>query len=124
ERPSKTVSLNVETSGELPDDLVLDTVEYDEEIEVFGKRDALNALDNISTEPIDLSEIDKSGEVEVPLQFPEGVTALNDSVKVDVKLNKRKEFKDISLDIDGLDEKDYEITEPKSGEIDVIALGT
>lgn len=124
ERPSKTVPLNVETSGELPDDLAIDTLEYEENIELFGKRDTLNTLDSVSTEPIDLSDIDKSGEIEVPLQFPDGVTALNDTVKVKVNLNKEKEFKDITLDIDGLDEKDFDITEPKSGKIDVIAMGS
>src|SRR5699024_2224911 len=41
ERPSKTVPLNVQTSGELPDGLTLEEMIAPEELEIFGRRDIL-----------------------------------------------------------------------------------
>ncbi|MFS8630834.1 MAG: aldehyde dehydrogenase family protein, partial [Bacillales bacterium] len=97
DRPSKLVPLKVRTTGELPDDLELEAIEAPEEIEIFGKRAILNEITEVQTEEIDLSKITKSDTIEVDIDFPEGTTADKETVKVTLKLNKRKIFNDVSI---------------------------
>src|SRR5699024_4352590 len=52
DRPSKTVPLTVETKGDLPKEFEMDRLEAPEEIEVFGKREILSEITEVSTEEI------------------------------------------------------------------------
>src|SRR5699024_11242050 len=49
ERPSKTVDLNLETKGDLPDDIEIKNMEIPSEIEIFGKKELLSEIDRKST---------------------------------------------------------------------------
>src|SRR5699024_8975456 len=53
DHPSKTVPLHVETSGDLPDGYDTKEIKAEDEIEIFGKSDALHDVEEISTEKID-----------------------------------------------------------------------
>src|SRR5699024_11494387 len=77
DRASKKCPLDVRTKGKLPDKFEIDKMEAVEEIEIFGRSGVLDEVKEISTEEIDLSEIESSGAIEVPLNLPEGI-AVND----------------------------------------------
>lgn len=80
DNPSKSVPVNVSTTGSLPDGLTLKSIEPEEnEVEIYGKQDLLDDIDDIQTEDIDLSDIDESGTIEVDLSLPEGVVASEDN---------------------------------------------
>lgn len=121
ERPSKTVPLTIKTKGELAEDMEIGSMESTTEIEVFGKREFLNNMDEITTKELDMATIEASGTVEVELDFPEGVIANEEVVEVDVELVQAKEFKAIPIDIEGLDEADITMIKPTKAEMDIIA---
>ncbi|MBM7599453.1 YbbR domain-containing protein [Virgibacillus halotolerans] len=90
DNPSKTVSVNVPTKGELPEGYELTSISADvDEVEIFAKNSILDELNEISTEEIDLSEINKSGEVEAKLDLPEGVS-VPDGEEVGVSFKVKK----------------------------------
>lgn len=123
DRPSKKVPLNIETKGDLPEGLELEEIKAEEEIEIFGKREILQNIESISTKEIDLSKIEKSGEQEVELDFPEGVIANNETVTVDIALNSIKEFEDITIDIEGQPNDDVVFINPDEASVNVEATG-
>src|SRR5690606_25493935 len=124
DRPSKLVPLKVRTTGELPDDLELEAIEAPEEIEIFGKRAILNEITEVQTEEIDLSKITKSDTIEVDIDFPEGTTADKETVKVTLKLNKRKIFNDVSIPNQLANGTTYDILTPENAKVDVEAFGS
>ena len=124
DRPSKKVPLNVETKGDLPEGTGMKKIETDKEIEVFGKREVLDKVDNISTEPVDLSEIEKSGDYDVKLDLPEGIVAEEETVPVKIELEEEKVFKDIELEFEGAEEEDVTFEKPESGKVNITAKGS
>ena len=124
DRPSKLVPLKVRTTGELPDDLELEAIEAPEEIEISGKRAILNEITEVQTEEIDLSKITKSDTIEVDIDFPEGTTADKETVKVTLKLNKRKIFNDVSIPNQLANGTTYDILTPENAKVDVEAFGS
>lgn len=124
ERPSKKVSLNVATTGELPDDLEIEDMDAESEIEIFGKKELLNEIEEISTKEVDLATIEESGAVEVELDFPEGVTADEDKVEVELEMEATKTFKKLPIEIKGQDESDVTFVKPKEAEVDISVTGS
>lgn len=124
DRPSKTVSLNIETTGELPDGLSLDEIDGDQEIEIFGKKEALQEIEHVSTKEIELSEVDKSGEYDIEIDLPEDVTANDETAQVNVELEQEKQFDEMSVDIKGMSPEDVTFEDPDNGEVTVIAKGS
>lgn len=123
ERPSKTVPLSVATTGELSDNLEVKEMDVVSEIEIFGKRDQLSEVEEISTEELDLSTIEESGTFEVGLDLPEGVVANDEQVEVEVEVEASKTFKKLSIEIKGQDEEDVTFVEPKEAEVDISVTG-
>lgn len=123
ERPSKKVSLSIETEGSLQKDLEIDSIVAMEEIEIFGKRAVLEQIDEVKTKPLDLSEVTKSDTYKLDLDLPEGTIANNDFVEIQVNINKKKEFKNITIDSEADDELEYSIVEPEDGVLNVQAFG-
>jgi len=124
ERPSKKVSLNVATTGELPDDLEIEDMDAESEIEIFGKKELLNEIEEISTKEVDLATIEESGAVEVELDFPEGITADEDKVEVELEMEATKTFKKLPIEIKGQDESDVTFVKPKEAEVDISVTGS
>ncbi len=118
ERPSKTVPLNVRTTGELPEGLSMDEITAPEEIEIFGRRAMLSEIDEIHTKEIDLSDIEESGEYEVEIDFPEGVTANDETVEVEIQLNEEKVFEDVSIDTVGQNSHDITFVQPDDSQVE------
>lgn len=125
ERPSKTVPLKLQTSGELAEDLEIESIELaNEDIEIFGKRAILNEISELNTKPLDLAKIDKSGKYEVEIDFPEGVIANNTTVEVEVKLLKTRTFEDVSIDVEANSNLSVTIENPNDGKVNVQASGS
>lgn len=123
ERPSKKVPLNITTKGELPEGFELDKMEAPEEIEIFGRRDALNEIDVISTKEIDLSKVDESGEYEIELDFPEGIIANEEKLNVEIDLIQSKLFEEISIDTNESDDLTINFVNPDKPHINITATG-
>lgn len=123
EKPGKTVPLNVKTTGELPEGLTIDEITAPEEIEIFGKRAILNEINEISTKEIDLSKISESGELEVEVDFPEGVTADQEKVKVNIQLTEEKVIEEVSIDTVGQTNHNITFVRPDNPTLNVIAIG-
>lgn len=123
ERPSKTVPLNVRTTGELPEGLSMDEITAPEEIEIFGRRAMLSEIDEIHTKEIDLSDIEESGEYEVEIDFPEGITANDETVEVEIQLHEEKVFEDVSIDTVGQNSHDITFVQPDDSKLNVTAIG-
>lgn len=123
DHPSKTVPLHVETSGDLPDGYDTKEIKAEDEIEIFGKSDALHDVEEISTEKIDLSEMNESTETDVEIDFPEDVTAEEETVPVEIELEKTEELDDITIDVKGDTDKKVTFDEPEEKEVSVKATG-
>ncbi|HIV75580.1 MAG TPA: hypothetical protein H9895_10940 [Candidatus Pseudogracilibacillus intestinigallinarum] len=123
DRPSTKVPLDVKTKGKLPDKFEIDKMEAVEEIEIFGRRDVLDEVKEISTEEIDLSEIESSGAIEVPLNLPEGIAVNDEKIKVDITLKESKVFKEIPIEIKGEGDQKVVFKHPEDGTISVTAIG-
>lgn len=124
ERPSKTVDLNLETKGDLPNDIEIKNMEIPSEIEIFGKKELLSEIDQISTEELDMSKIENSGKQKVALDFPDGITSNDDKVDVDIELEQTKQFKEVPIEVIGKDESDVRFVKPKDPEIEVTIKGS
>lgn len=124
ERPSKTVDLNLETTGDLPDDLEMKNIESSSEIEIFGKKELLTEIDQISTEELDMSKIETSGKQKIELDFPDGVTSNDDKVEVDIEIEQTKKFDEIPIEVIGMDESDFSFVKPEDPEIEVVVKGS
>lgn len=124
ERPSKTVPLKVKTKGELQEGFEAKDIISSEEIEVFGKREALNELDSISTKELDLSKLEKSGDYDLELDFPEGVTSNEEETTVEVELERQKVFEAIDINIKGIDSSAVTFVEPDVAKMKVTGKGS
>ncbi|WP_066188915.1 MULTISPECIES: CdaR family protein [Gracilibacillus] len=122
--PSKEVPISVATENELPEDMRLVSAEpADEEVEVFAAESYLEQLDEIATEPIDLSEITESGTVEVALEAPSDVRKLGQetvNVEVEVEAVEEEEVEDVAIDYDG---QAVSFVEPASNSMTVTMRG-
>ncbi len=102
--PSKEVNIHVQTVNDLPEGLELVSTTPDiSEVEVFGTTEALEGIDQIETEEIDLSEIDETGEVEVDLKTPEGTKVETPSITVEVELEQTKTVEDLEVELENED---------------------
>jgi len=124
ERPSKTVPLSVKTTGELPEEFNLEKLEAETEIEIFGTKEILNDVTEISTEEIDLSKVDESGTYDAELDFPEGVIANNETIEVEIELSETKVFKDIEIEPKGQNADNVSFVNPNEPLVDIKAIGS
>lgn len=101
DNPSKVVDVTVPTTGELPDGFSLTALTQDkEEVEVFATSETLDGIEEISTEEIDLSEINKSGPIDVKLSLPDGVHVTEETIVVDIELEQTKQIEDVPIEVE------------------------
>lgn len=124
DNPSKTVPLEVETKGELPENynLVSITPEIDE-MEVFAVSAILDELDSITTEEIDLSEITESGEYEAKIKLKEGMSVAEDTVKVIIKIEQTREIEDVTIDVRNNGDQEVLFVDPDKKTMNVTIVG-
>src|SRR5699024_7606754 len=124
ERPSKTVDLNLETKGDLPDDIEIKNMEIPSEIEIFGKKELLSEIDQISTEELDMSKIENSGKQKGAFGFPDGMTFNDEKIDGEIELEQTKQFKEVPIEVIGKNESDVRFVKPKDPEIEVTKEGS
>jgi YbbR domain-containing protein len=126
DNPSKEVPVEVETTGELPEDFtLLSTSANVDEVEIFAVSDILEQVDSISTEAIDLSEITESGTIEVPLVTPEGVNTGNlETIEVEIEIEETRVIEEVTIEEEELDaEQELTFVEPENAEMDIAVTG-
>lgn len=123
ERPSKKVPLTIETTGDLPDNLEIESIVAIEEIDIFGKRAILHDVEGISTKPLDLSKVTESGTYELEIDLPEGTIANEQLVEIQVNVNKRKTFDDISIESEVEGDLEFSISKPENKKVTIEAIG-
>ncbi|OEH53947.1 hypothetical protein AQ616_15860 [Oceanobacillus sp. E9] len=124
--PSKSVPLSVATTGELPEGYSLNSISANvEEVEIYSTSNRLEEISEITTEEVDLSEINESGTIEVPLQLPEGVYAPEmEMVEVTVDVETSRVFENIPIEDEGLSSGlAFNFLDPSSGELNITTSG-
>ena len=102
-RKTKSVGVKVKTIGNLDPSFTLASIKVlPERFDVTGSAADLNQLENLNTEAIDLSKINKSTTMDAKVIIPDGLSLVSTSgagmVKVEININKVVQ-KTISLDI-------------------------
>ncbi|GAB4075188.1 CdaA regulatory protein CdaR [Barrientosiimonas marina] len=124
---SKKVPVNVQTTGDPPDGYDLASVEPDpSDVKVFAKKDLLKDLDNVTTEKINLDDVTESGDMDVDLALPDGVSADGDgSIGVAVKLTQTREFDKVPVEVNNLDDsQNLTFSKPENDQMLVTASGS
>ncbi|MBP1969991.1 YbbR domain-containing protein [Virgibacillus natechei] len=140
DNPSRTVPVNILTTGELPNGYSLSSISPEmDELEIFGTTDVLDEIEEISSEEIDLSEITESGTVDVSLSLPDGVASETGEINVELEVEEleaeeteaeeaeiegTRTMEDVPIEPEGL-EDGQEITfiDPSSPEMDITIEG-
>lgn len=93
----KSVPINLKTTGELNAGLELKGYELSSNyVNITGSGDALSKVQSIDTEVFDISKLEKTGEVNVKLNIPEGVNVPSGTDYIKVKFTiQEKENKPI-----------------------------
>lgn len=125
--PRKTIPLKIKQVGSPPNNMIIKRIETDiNEVMVFGRTDILEELKDLELE-VDVSKIDKTAEIELPLKLPEGVNKITpESVKVKIITEKKNEETslDIPIESKGLaDGLDMEILSPAEGAVSIMLEG-
>lgn len=124
DNPNKTVPLEVTTENELPVGYKLTSIEAEmDEVQVFATSDVLAGIEQISTKPIDLSEIKESGKLKVPLNLGEDVVSDVEEVDVAVEIEQTKEVEEVAIQIEGAEEGNIAFLNPSSPVMRVTAIG-
>ncbi|SDC24474.1 YbbR domain-containing protein [Pelagirhabdus alkalitolerans] len=126
--PHESVPINIDTTGELPDNLQLTSIESDiDEVDVYASEDDLETITEIDTEPIDLSEITESTTIDVDLVMPDNARMLSqNSITLNVEVEETTDvtIENVEIDVDNLsDDLTATILDPDTGVIDVSING-
>jgi YbbR domain-containing protein len=126
ENPSKDVPVSVATTGSLPDGYKLISMEAAvKEIEVFAISEILDALEEITTDPINLAELTQSGTIKVGLALPDRVLSPDlEEIEVNVQLEQTKTVDNVPIEVDNLSEG-YIVNfiEPNDGQASITVTG-
>ncbi len=91
-RKVKTVPVNAKIQGNTGNGLVVSSiVSNPDKVDVSGDEDIIKNISSLDTEPVDLSKIGSSGSIEVKLVVPKGVQLVNNTGRVELKVNLNNE---------------------------------
>ncbi|MGN8647362.1 CdaR family protein [Gracilibacillus sp. HCP3S3_G5_1] len=126
--PNKTVPVSLETENEVSEDIRLISMELEtEEVQVFAAESYLEQLEEIATEPLDLSEISESGTIEVPLVLPSDIRKVDSetvNVVVEVETIEDETIEDVTIEYeDEPDELSLSFVEPETNSISITMRG-
>lgn len=85
-RRTKTVGINVNTTGKLNSNLILKSIVPSPDKVDISSESGNTSINSINTEPLDLSSITDSGNVTLKLQAPSGVKLMNSNGTCSVKV--------------------------------------
>lgn len=126
ENPSKSVPVSVATTGELQEGYSIVSMEPKvEEVEVFAVTDILDNLDEIKTEPIDLSELTKSGTIKVGLALPDRVLPSDvNEIEIEIQLEQTKTIDEVPIEVNNLaDGYNHRLIEPNESQLSITVTG-
>lgn len=127
--PNKTVPIELETTGELPEGFNLVDIEIldDAEVQLFAASEVLDVIEQIETEPVDLSTLTESTEVTIALDLPEGIRESSiDEVTVRVELEETTEtgLENVEIELDNLSQDlETNFIDPETGRLNVSVSG-
>ncbi|OKO88399.1 putative secreted protein associated with spyDAC [Geobacillus proteiniphilus] len=126
--PSKTVSVQVRTTGELPDGVHLVSITPEpDRVTIYGPKDVLNRIDKLEGLTVDLDDITDDSTIELNVPLPDGAKSVNpDKIKVhiDVEKDVTQTWKDVPIAVVGLpDSYKAEFVKPLEGKITVRLVG-
>lgn len=106
----KSVPIEVETIGELPDDYEISNFKVTPKVvEIKGYEDIISGISSIKTVPIDINELLSNRSIETDLVLPEGVEMVKPNLKAKVELNlERITTKSIELNFSDMTVKGLE----------------
>ncbi|RST71851.1 YbbR-like domain-containing protein [Siminovitchia acidinfaciens] len=127
--PRKTVPIKIKQVGSPPDGTVIKRMEGDiEEVMIFGWTDNLQSVNEIEVE-VDVSEVTKDVELDVPIKRPEGINKITpERVKVKIVTDKAKNaetnLSEVPIESKGLaDSLDVEFLSPVDGAVSIKVVG-
>ncbi len=124
--PSKTVPINTEVSGKLPDGLVLESISLSEtKVNVYGKLSVLRDISEIKV-PIDLSHVTETTEYQATLNVSKNAEFLSFSkitVKIKVSAIVSKTYSGVPVSPLNLDDG-LLASYPNGGTVEVVVSGT
>ncbi|WP_324825243.1 YbbR-like domain-containing protein [Sinanaerobacter sp. ZZT-01] len=106
----KTVKLNTKTTGELAEGYEISSIELPETIRIKGSKSVLRNLSEVSTEPIDITDISSNTTQRVKVNLPDGVELANTNKTIEAKIyirdvvSKEFEYSSDEIQIEGLSE--------------------
>ncbi|STO35746.1 Uncharacterized protein conserved in bacteria [[Flavobacterium] thermophilum] len=126
--PSKTVPVQVRTTGELPDGVHLVSITPEpDRVTIYGPKEVLNHIDKLEGLTVDLDDITDDSTVELNVPLPDGAKSVNpDKIKVhiDVEKDVTQTWKDVPIAVVGLpDSYKAEFVKPLEGKITIRLVG-
>lgn len=86
-KKSKEVAINILTKGNLPNGVILKSLEATEKkVYITGDEDILGKINGIDTEPIDLSKLSSSTQIKIKLNLPKDIKLVDSSELIDVNI--------------------------------------
>lgn len=111
-KKTKTVGVTVKTIGNLSPNFTLGSIRVlPERFDVTGSAAALNQLETLNTEAIDLSQINRSTTIDAKVLIPNGLNLVNSNgmVKIEINIDKVVQ-KNLSLEIKYINlDENYEV---------------
>ena len=83
---TKEVDLNVETVGEVADDIQVDEIQIPEKVVIRGEKGYLDEVDSIDAADVDISSVKETTELPIEVYLPYGVELADESEDISVKV--------------------------------------
>ncbi|MCQ4635774.1 CdaR family protein [Anaerovorax odorimutans] len=95
---TKTVPLNVEVKGTVPEEYEMTDISVPEEISIRGPKDAVEDIKSVTADPVNISKVKASTTLKIQPRLPQGVEVADESKSIGVKIKiKGLSTKSISL---------------------------
>ncbi|WP_174615458.1 CdaR family protein [Virgibacillus ihumii] len=126
QNPSKSVPVTLSTMGELPEGYTMSSISANvDKVKIHGKSEVLTGIEKVSTEKINLNDINESGTIDVGLALPDGAHIKgNKKIEVAIELEQTRTFQDVPVDVENVgDGQEVTFIEPESASMDVTING-
>ncbi|AGT30595.1 YbbR-like domain-containing protein ybbR [Geobacillus genomosp. 3] len=126
--PSKTVPLQVQTTGELPDGVHLVSIDPEpDRVTIYGPKEVLDQIDKLEGLTVDLDDITDDTTVELDVPSPDGVKSVDPAkvkVHIDIEKDEARTWENVPITVVGLpDSYEADFLKPLEGKITVRLIG-
>lgn len=122
----KTVSINVKSGIQQNNQgNIKDLLPIEDKIDIAGEEDLISNINSLDTEYVDLNKVYGKDTIEVKLVVPKGVTLVNssDTVKLKVNLNNKNIQKELSLNIQTINDNSKYSVNLDTNKVDIVVSG-